>query len=693
MQAQIFDALRRGADDDALTLARAAVEAEPQSARARLWLAMALKAGGQQEAAIAALDHGIALAPEDADLHVHRASLLLGRRELGAAQSALEQALALDPNQFPAYILQANLALAEGRLDEAERLSRLAARVAPDHPWGLALEAMIALQRGDADAALALATRALDAAGDDPRVLLAAGLAYRQKGHLAFAEQAFRSLLEGTGGSDGVRLMLVQVLQVQRRPDEALEALQPLLQDATPAPLLRLAGELALQAGRADDAKGWLRRALLEAPGDERALAASMQAWRQSGDAEDARRTLDEALSRGTSSARLWQARLSLESERAQADAVVDRWNAAMPDHVAALEARMQQQRGRDEADAAVATARRIIDMAPGNALAHGVVVEALNAEDPAAAVAYVEALLPQARTEASREWLLGLLGDLEDAAGLHQAALARWIALAEARKPRQLPLPPVSLSPDTVPAGPWPAWDAGAADADRTLQTLFLWGPPGSCVENVAAVLSAFAGFRGDRMSPDAPGDGFQRFASIERLSSGAISGADVAGEWRAALPARGVEGEHVIEWLVWWDNALLRVLRPHVADAGVVFVLRDPRDMLLQWLARGSPMQFSVPSPQLAAEWLATVLSQVVETAATPLFRSTVLKLDGIEGDAGAIGERLAQALGVPAPETRPLARRPLPAGHWRQYAEVLAEPFAALTPVAKVLGYPED
>jgi hypothetical protein len=42
-------------------------------------------------------------------------------------------------------------------------------------------------------------------------------------------------------------------------------------------------------------------------------------------------------------------------------------------------------------------------------------------------------------------------------------------------------------------------------------------------------------------------------------------------------------------------------------------------------------------------------------------------------------------------PAPaSTGPLR---FPAGHWREYAQELAEPFAMLTPVAMRLGYPEN
>ncbi|TDK23854.1 tetratricopeptide repeat protein [Luteimonas aestuarii] len=695
MQEQIFDALRRGAHDEALDAARAAVAAEPNASQPQLWLAMALKAAGRHDEAIAAIDHGIALSPEDADLHVHRAGLLLGARDLQAAQSALAQAVTLDPNQFGAYVMQAHLALAEGKPEEAERLSKLAARLAPEHPWSLALDGTLALHRGDADTALSLSTRALEMAPDDARVLLAAGLAYRQKGHHAFAEQMFRRLLDSEGAGPGSRLLLVQTMQVQRRPEDALEALQPLLKGDAPAHgLLRLAGELALQSGRTEEGMASLRRVLQQVPDDEPALFALMQAWRMTGDTEDARRTLEDALAKAPASALLWRARLAVEDTQDGADGIVDRWNTAAPGHVGALEARMQQHRRRGELDAAEAVAQRILAEMPGNALAHGLVVDRLHARDPGAAIDYVDNLLSQAGGDAAKEQLLVWLGALEDSAGRYAQAVARWTMLAELRRPAQLPLTPVSLLPDKVPAGDWPAWDTGgdAGNASRDLQTLFLWGPPGSCVEYVATQLSAFDGFRADRMSAAAPGDGFQRFASIDQLSSGELSGAMVADEWRKSLEARGIAGEHVIDWLVWWDNALLRALRPHFPAAGVVFVVRDPRDMLLQWLARGSPMQFSVPSPLLAAQWMSAVLSQMADTVAQPLFRSVLLKIDGIEGDAAAIGVRLSEALGLQVPVV-PVAADILPAGHWRKYAEALAEPFAVLTPIAKQLGYPED
>src|SRR3546814_5774982 len=129
MQADILDALRRGANEDALSLARAATTANPQDPQAHRALAMALRASGDSDAALVSIDRAIALAPEDAELHFHRAGYLVGGRQLEAAQAALSQTVELDPNQFGAYVMQAQLALGRGDVDDAERLARLAARV------------------------------------------------------------------------------------------------------------------------------------------------------------------------------------------------------------------------------------------------------------------------------------------------------------------------------------------------------------------------------------------------------------------------------------------------------------------------------------------------------------------------------------------------------------------------------------
>lgn len=691
MQAQILDALRRGAHDEALALARTAVEAEPDSARAQQGLARALSATGDREAALQAIDRAIALAPDEADFHFQRASLLLGARQVDEANQALEQTIALDPNQFGAYILQAQLALGRGETDEAERLARLAARIAPEHPWREMLDGMVALSRSQDDDALRLLSSAAAKAPDDPQVLMGLSLAYMAKGHHAFAEQALRKLLDQTPGHAALRVQLVQILHRQRRTDDALEALQPLLGDDASAPMLGLAGELELAAGRPEQALAWLRRALGIDPRNERVLPLAMAAWRQLGDVDDARATLESALATTRDAVSLWHARLALEDGAVEGAAgeVVTRWNQAMPEHPAALEAKMRLLQLQGDGAAALEVARSIVARAPGHAGAQMLIVEDIKSRDPDAARAYVAELLPQAGSAQSKAMVGLWLASLEDAAGKYADALTRWTALAAERAPGLLPLPPVSLPDSEVPAGPLPPWQPGDS---AELDTVFLWGPPGSCVERVAAVLSVLGGFRGDRFSADGVRDGFQTFSSVPKLSLGEIDPAEFIAGWRQGLATRGIEGDRVIEWLVWWDNALLRVLRPQLQKAAVMFVVRDPRDMLLQWLAFGSPMGIGLASVPQAAAWLATLLSRVAEVGEQRLYRYALLRIDGMENDNAALAKAVSDAVGVELPVYEHAPGAGFPPGHWRKYADLLAEPFAMLTPVAMRLGYPE-
>ena len=66
-------------------------------------------------------------------------------------------------------------------------------------------------------------------------------------------------------------------------------------------------------------------------------------------------------------------------------------------------------------------------------------------------------------------------------------------------------------------------------------------------------------------------------------------------------------------------------------------------------------------------------------------------MLRLDGVIGSPQALAEAVGGALGITLPPPPSVPPR-LPPGRWRAYADVLAAPFAALTPVAVRLGYPD-
>lgn len=687
MYEPIIEALRRGDGADALLAARDAVTAQPQDPQARRLLAAALRLEGDREGALAAIDQAIELAPEDANLHLERAGLLLQERQLDAAQAALARTIGLDPNQFPAYIVQAQLALGRGDLDEAERIARTAARIAPEHSQVAAIEGMLALRRGDADRALSILTRASERAPDEPQLRNALGFAYLGKGHYAFAEQAFRSMLDKDPGSRPLRALIADIVRRQGRPGEAADELAPLLdQDASPA-LQRLVGELELEAGRPAPALPRLRLALAAAPGDRRTLAAAIEAWRQLDDQDDARSTLDALLATHPQLPDLWLARLTVETFADAARAVADRWLAAMPEFVPAHEAQLTLLDAAGEREQADAVALRITELIPGHTQAELRVVDSLLQRDSGAALARVESLIARAQDPAAQRTLRQLLGRTFDLAGQPAAAATTWAELQADVVSERLPLP--------EPSAPITQWPALAPLPEPAPGVLLLWGAPGSLVERIALTFERAGGpLRADRFGPQPPADPMQRYGTPAALVDGTLDGAYLVAQWRAGLSARGVNDGNVFDWLLWWDNALLLALRPHLPEAVLMVALRDPRDMLLEWLAFGSPAPFALASPVIGARWLAQVLAQVADLHEQDLFPHRLLKLDAIADDPAALAQTIAEALdigiaGLPGGALGPQHFAP---GHWRAFAAPLADAFALLTPVAQRLGYPE-
>jgi len=123
------------------------------------------------------------------------------------------------------------------------------------------------------------------------------------------------------------------------------------------------------------------------------------------------------------------------------------------------------------------------------------------------------------------------------------------------------------------------------------------------------------------------------------------------------------------------------------------LLVALRDPRDMLLDWLAFGtSSPPLAMASPLAAATWLAQVLHQIATLHEQDLFPHRLLRLDAILDDPQALATAVSAAIETPLPTPPAAALGPqrFAASHWRAYADALAEPFAMLTPVARRLGY---
>lgn len=689
MYEKTLDALRRNAASDALLAARQLLAERPEDPQAHRLLASALRINDDVASALESIDRAITLAPEEASLHLERAGLLLGGRRLDEAQQALAQASGLNPNQFQAHALQAQLALGRGDLSVAEQHNKLAARIAPDHAQVAAVEGMLALRRGDSAKALSILADAAQRDPDNMQVIYALGFAYTDQGLFAFAEQAFRRILEKTPNATGLRRLIANLLIKQGNPAQAAEELVLLLRDpSSDTPTLRLLiGEIELQANRPERGLEHLKSALAKRPEDRRTLTGLMMAWRQLDATDDARASLDAALATTTTSHDLWLARLMMEpAGDAAADVVVARWLTAMPNHMPALEAQMSLFEAKGDNLAAESLAHRIVKLEPGRSSAEMLLVNSAIKRDPQAGLARVKDLIASASDPQSQWMLRAWLAMLQDRTGRFDEAANTWVTLAAEQASQRLPLPPTSNSLER--------WPVLAQPLPTDLQVILLWGLPGSGVERIAAVFAAVGGYLcADRLSPNPPADGLQSYNTIPALIAGELTGVQLVADWRAQLPARGYGGGQIIDWLLFWDNALLLGLRPQLPEAVLVIALRDPRDMLLDWLAFGSPLPFALTAPHHAASWLAQMLNQVATLHEQELFPHRLIKMDTITEDPAGVVAALSRAFEVEMLVPGPFDQMHFPEGHWRDYAQALAEPFALLTPVAVRLGYPEN
>ncbi len=689
MQDQIIQALRQNQADQAVQLAQAWTRDEPGRADAHRWLALALQQQGNAEAAMEALQQALRLAPDDAQLHLQHAGLLLALRQFEGADEALVRTTGLDPNSFSAYLMQAHLAIGRNDFDEAQRISTLAARVEPEHPELLTIDGMVALRRGEADRALALLSAASKALPDDTRVLYALGFAYLGKDMLAFAEQSFRRVLELNPSMSSLHGLVVQLALRQGNVPAAAEAMQAALRQPeldVPA-MRRLAGELALRNGQPLQALDYLLPLLETQPEDRQVLQLLLMSWQRLGREEEARARLDAVLDTHDQLHDVWLARLAIEQVGSEsAVTAVERWMAAMPTHVPALEARLRLHDMAGEHAQAEAIAERIVSLEPGRVSGESRLVEGLLQRDPAAAVARVQALIEQA-PEAHRADLRTWMGEIQDRAGQPQEALRTWMSLQTEQAPQRLPLPPQAKSPPS-----WP--DKGSIEGDASSAPIFLWGAPGSGVERVATGLAAASPvLRSDRYTNTPPDDAFQNYNTLQDLASGVLTPERLVQRWREQLPARGLQSDTVIDWLLWWDNALLWALRPQLPQGRLVLVLRDPRDMLLDWVAYGAAAPLAMTSLAEASEWLTRALTQIATLHEDDLYPHVLLRIDQIGNDPHAMAELLGRLFERPMPPAAQLGAPRLPAGHWRNYRDVMSAAFAQLTPVAVRLGYPEE
>lgn len=702
MQDTVLSALRDGDFAAAESAARAWLANEPASAEAEHLLGVSLQALGRLDAADAAFGRALALAPDRTDSHIARALLATQRNDTVAAVAGFQQAVAHDPNQIVVYLSLAQLALGRGDVDEAERQLRVAERINPEHPHLLALHGQALLARGQGEQALSLLNQAMRVAPEDGLVQGVLGLVLLALGRHAFAEQALRNALALQPNATALRHALLRALLGQQRNDEAADEVGILLRE-TPgdAAALALQGELSRQRGDLLHARASFEQSLQARPhpGVLRALGGVLRDLGASGEFAA---TLEQVLAAHPQFDPAWLALLDLaRGDGVYSASIAERWYTASPSPASAeLLAQVSEARG--DLGRAADLAQIAVARSPGRISAQIVLARAaLREGDAAAAVARLQPLAAQVREPQVRRAVLGWLGHALDRQGDAAGAAAAW------REGQQLATEPRPLPAPITHAAPLQAALARAATFDATAATdapILLWGPPGSSPELAAALLRGedTLQFVGDRFGPNARQDGFALPDGID-LYPATLEGAadEFIAAWRDGLAGLGHAFDRSIDWLPHLDARVLPMLRAAAPATRLVAVLRDPRDMLLNWLAYGSAQRYGCADPVAAATWLAQALETIVLLRDHRLLPLLEVHTGLADGDIAAPRAALADFLGLdPAPDgaaalrlrAGPLALSTAFAdGHWRRYATALKDAFAPLHAVAERLGYP--
>jgi ABC-type polysaccharide/polyol phosphate export permease/Flp pilus assembly protein TadD len=125
--------LRSGRLDEAADLILAAIDRDRQDEVALRLLSAAQMLRGRIEDALDAIDRALALAPEVAEFHLHRANLLYRVGRLEEAAEAFDRAAALDPPNPVARRSQLTVYFDSGRFTEALAIGGELIRTSPDN--------------------------------------------------------------------------------------------------------------------------------------------------------------------------------------------------------------------------------------------------------------------------------------------------------------------------------------------------------------------------------------------------------------------------------------------------------------------------------------------------------------------------------------------------------------------------------
>lgn len=322
----------------------AAVNADPDSVRARVGLARVLAVQGRIDDAAGIADSLSLAHPESAETLLLIAELRSLRGDDAGSLAAMEQAVRVDAAHAPArFALIAALIDRQDFDASAAQLDAARTRASGDLRIQY-FDAVVALGRNDLSRARGATQQILKHAPEHVPTLVLAGTIELRSKQPAAAEAFLRKATALAPQQLGARRMLVRTYLNFNQPARALEALQPLLTTGAPGD--------ALLAGETYFANGDLRRASTY--------------FLQARDTADPQSAAPKAIAQ-TRLGQIALARGDFESGLRDLEAVVELADAPMQADLVLIAGYIQS----DALDQALRAAQRLVKKHPGQPLAH----------------------------------------------------------------------------------------------------------------------------------------------------------------------------------------------------------------------------------------------------------------------------------------------------------------------------------
>jgi tetratricopeptide (TPR) repeat protein len=182
--------LTKGDPENGIKTLNSAIEMNPDSAQAHMYLGVALASKGNTVAGIAALNRALTLDPSSARAHHNLGTLLMQTGQTPAARQEFEKALELDSYFSEAHNNFGLILSGEGQVPKAIDHFRIASELNPNYleavfNLGLALRSVQRI-----DDALQAFRRAAELAPNSPQVQFALGMTLKDKGNLQESKKA-----------------------------------------------------------------------------------------------------------------------------------------------------------------------------------------------------------------------------------------------------------------------------------------------------------------------------------------------------------------------------------------------------------------------------------------------------------------------------------------------------------------------